>query len=469
MEAYGQKTLEDRGGGSMRTEAGAPSPIWLEQTAAEELAGICMEILGNARNELYLSMHFLDVALSSLRFVPDPSVQGMGTDGTALFFQMESLAALYKKNRILVNRTYLHGVLHCLFCHLWNRKRREKEYWDLACDIAAESVLDSLLRPCIRIPVSAARREFYMRLESRCRVLNAESVYRALREMELSRRELQRLTAEFYADDHRFWEQEQKPPLPSAARNRREDWDQKRQKMQVEMEAFSEEMSEDEKDLHSQLAVENRERYDYRKFLRKFSVLKETVQVDPDSFDYVFYHYGMELYGNMPLIEPLETKELRRVEDFVIVIDTSMSCSGELVQQFLEETYSVLTQSETYFKKVNIHIIQCDDQVREDAVITSAEALKSYMERITLRGCGGTDFRPAFQYVDELVGKQRFSRLKGLLYFTDGRGVYPVRRPAYDTAFVFMEQDFLDVDVPPWAIKIILSPEDLGGGMEEKG
>ena len=55
------------------------------------------------------------------------------------------------------------------------------------------------------------------------------------------------------------------------------------------------------------------------------------------------------------------------------------------------------------------------------------------------------------------------------MYFTDGRGVYPVRRPAYDTAFVFMEQDFLDVDVPPWAIKIILSPEDLGGGMEEKG
>ena len=171
----------------------------------------------------------------------------------------------------------------------------------------------------------------------------------------------------------------------------------------------------------------------------------------------------------MPLIEPLETKELRRVEDFVIVIDTSMSCSGELVRQFLEETYSVLTQSETYFKKVNIHIIQCDDRVREDVAITSAETLKSYMERLTINGCGGTDFRPAFQYVDELVGKQRFSRLKGLLYFTDGRGIYPVKRPVYDTAFVFMEQDFLDVDVPPWAMKIILSPEDLDRDVEEKG
>ena len=64
MEPYEQKTPGDRGNGIMRTEAGAPSPIWLEQAAAEELAGVCMEILGNARNELYLSMRFLDVALS---------------------------------------------------------------------------------------------------------------------------------------------------------------------------------------------------------------------------------------------------------------------------------------------------------------------------------------------------------------------------------------------------------------------
>ena len=97
MEPYEQKTPGDRGNGIMRTEA--------EQAAAEELAGVCTEILGNARNELYLSMRFLDVALSSLYFAPDPSVRGLGTDGTTLFFQMESLAAMYKKNRILVNRT----------------------------------------------------------------------------------------------------------------------------------------------------------------------------------------------------------------------------------------------------------------------------------------------------------------------------------------------------------------------------
>ena len=53
----------------------------------------------------------------------------------------------------------------------------------------------------------------------------------------------------------------------------------------------------------------------------------------------------MELYGNMPLIEHLETQEIQRIEDFVIVIDTSMSCKMGLVQKFLEETYGILSQS----------------------------------------------------------------------------------------------------------------------------
>ncbi len=68
--------------------------------------------------------------------------------------------------------------------------------------------------------------------------------------------------------------------------------------------------------------------------MKKFCVLKEEMQVDIDSFDYIFYHYGMEMYGNMPLIEPLETKEVNRIEDFVIAIDTSMSCKENWCRSF---------------------------------------------------------------------------------------------------------------------------------------
>ena len=157
-----------------------------------------------------------------------------------------------------------------------------------------------------------------------------------------------------------------------------------------------------------------------------------------------------------------KTKEVKKIEEFAIVIDTSMSCSGELVQKFLEETYSVLKENESFFKKINVHIIQCDEQVHSDCKITSEEELKEYMEHMELYGQGGTDFRPAFEYVEQLVREKEFHDLRGLIYFTDGYGIYPNRMPPFKTAFVFMQEDYTDVDVPVWAIKLILSEDELG-------
>ena len=68
-------------------------------------------------------------------------------------------------------------------------------------------------------------------------------------------------------------------------------------------------------------------------------------------FDYNFYTYGLRLYGNMPLIEPLESKEVKKIEEFVIIIDTSMSCSGELVRKFLEEPTVYLVRVRAFFTK----------------------------------------------------------------------------------------------------------------------
>ena len=78
-----------------------------------------------------------------------------------------------------------------------------------------------------------------------------------------------------------------------------------------------------------------------------------------------------------------------------------------------------------------------------------------------VQGMGGTDFRPAFAYVERLLAEKKFHKLRGLVYFTDGYGTYPLKKPVYDTAFVFFREDYQDVDVPPWAIKLILGEEEL--------
>lgn len=434
------------------------NPLQKEQEKELELAEIGMDILKNARNELYLNMRFLDVALSSLKFQPEWSEVSFGTDGQHLYFSPDGLISVYRQGRQWVNHLYLHSLMHCLFSHLYRKKQRNEEIWNLACDMTVEFVISGLYMKCVHLPQSPYRREWFQRLREEKKTITAEYLYRKLILMEPDMQEIKRLQQEFVFDDHSHWEDAKQS---KSSQQREKNWDDIRDRMQVEMETFSKEAADDIKSLEEQVRVENRKRYDYKEFLRKFSVLKEEMKVDMDSFDYIFYNYGMNLYGNMPLIEPLETKEEQKVEDFILVIDTSMSSKGELVQKFLEETYSILSEAESFARKINIHIIQCDDRIQEDVVITSRKQMEQYMKNFTIRGQGGTDFRPVFAYVEELKEKKCFQKLKGLVYFTDGYGTFPLRKPEYETAFVFMKEDYRDVDVPPWAIKIIIDKAEF--------
>ena len=423
-------------------------------------------ILSQARNELYLHMRFLDLALGSLPVLAKEGLHPAGADGSAFFFTPDELFGIYQRGRVFVNRLYLHSLFHCLFCHPFYGRGKNKASWNLACDIAVEAILDSLALKCIHVS-GTLRQAVYARLGERLGVLTAGGIYRELTSMELSKEELLRWRQAFCVDDHRLWEEEQPP---ARQRQRKKQWEDLRERMELDLETFSREAAEGSKGLAEQLHVENRRRYDYREFLRRFSVQKEEMQVDPDSFDYIFYHYGMSLYGNMPLIEPLETREVKKIEEFVIVIDTSMSCKDSLVKRFLEETYTVLMESESFFRSIHIRILQCDDRVQSDTEILDREALQDYMEHLTVKGQGGTDFRPAFAYVEELLARKVFYRLRGLIYFTDGYGSFPVKMPPYDAAFVFFREQYRDVDVPPWAIKLILGPEEMPlSGEERKG
>lgn len=437
---------------------------------AERLQEIGSSILRVARDELYLGMRFLDVALSSFSYQMDGQVHGFGTDGRVMYFQPQMLGGLYRENRILVNRGYLHMVFHCIFRHFaWSGtegKKRvddgitiQERMRDLSCDIAVEHMIDGMNYRSIRFSRSLLRRETYRLLEKEGKTLNAQRVYKILSEWNLNEKDLTNLEQEFRTDDHRYWESKKPDQKPNPMLSRK--WGEINDGIETDLETFSQEAGERDGGFLEQIKTENRSRYDYREFLRKFAVFHEELAVDDDSFDYNFYTYGLRLYGNMPLIEPLESKEVKKIEEFVIVIDTSMSCSGELVQRFLEETYGILSDSGNFFQKVNIHIIQCDEKVHSDVKITSREELQDYMDSLELYGDGGTDFRPAFAYVEELMEKREFENLKGLVYFTDGYGIFPAKMPPYRTAFVFMEQEPEDVDIPAWAMKLVITEEEL--------
>ena len=195
----------------------------------------------------------------------------------------------------------------------------------------------------------------------------------------------------------------------------------------------------------------------FQDFLRKFSVDREELKTDPESFDYGYYYFGLSQYGNMPLIEENEYREKRKIPELVIAIDTSYSTKGEMVKRFLEEAIAILADKEAFFTKCRVHIIECDDRIRKDLLVEDAEEMERYRERFEVSGGYGTDFRPVFHYIEDLQKKGELKELKALLYFTDGRGRYPKYAPSYTAAFIFPRgEDIDDENAPFWALKLYI-------------
>ena len=430
----------------------------------EEIGG---EILSAARNELYLNLPYLDVALCGLTFAPGGGVTvTLATDGETLYYDGSYLSDRYLRSRTMTNRAYLHVILHCMLRHLAKKRGKVPELWDLACDMAVESILDDMDYPCLGTGnAPALRRRWYGELRGEMKVLTAEGIYRFLLRRDLEEYERSRLQREFFADDHGLWAPESRE---EQEKSRRQDqkWQAASERTQTGLETVLAGQATGGEAVAQQLRVANRESVDYRAFLRRFAVPREVMAVDGDAFDYIFYTYGLQLYGNMPLVEPPETKEERRIEDFVIAIDTSMSTSGETVRQFLECTYAILRSTETFTRKVNIRILQCDDRVRSDRAIHDLEELRDYMEHFELTGGSATDFRPVFEHVARLREQGAFTQLRGVLYFTDGMGIYPRKRPPYDVAFIMMEDPGASFPVPPWAIRLTLTAPELEAAVQ---
>lgn len=212
-------------------------------------------------------------------------------------------------------------------------------------------------------------------------------------------------------------------------------------------------------ELSEELTIRNTGTYDFTHFLKQFARQGEEIKTDIESFDYIPYLYGLEHYGNIPLIEHLEYQEVNRLEELVIAIDTSGSCSLDTVRKFMEETYSILSNHENFFRKMNVYVIQCDSFIQDMAHITSEQDWQDYMKNLTIHGRGGTDFRPVFEYVEELRAKKELKDLKGLLYFTDGDGIYPEIPTDYKTAFVFYKEKEQHQKVPAWAACLTLDTE----------
>ena len=529
---------------------------------AEEIA---VQILKYSRNELLVSLRFMDLALCKLEYKME-NLNSIATDGKYMYFNPKHIFRLYETGSTELNHSYMHTVFHCIFYHPFVNKTIDNPVlWDLACDIAVEGIISELEMKQLETANTVFMNRELAELKGKYGKLTAEKLYRRFIASRISEREILRLQTLFAKDEHFPWysdesdsdqsnhksgqetqkgtqrkdkadkkesdkddkekqnikntsnsdndEDEQSNPNDAGdgeesnngdedsqnignssdsnneqteqadsndavnqqitaeadfsesvadSAKTKEEWQEISERMKVDVETISNGRGGQSQGLIQNLAEVNREKYDYTEFLKKFAILGEEMQVNDDEFDYVFYTYGLQLFKNVPLVEPLEYKDVKRIKEFVLAIDTSGSVQGDLVQKFVQKTYNVLKSTESFFSKINLHIIQCDDQIQEDVKITSQEEFDAYFSKMQLKGFGGNNEVLLFSYVDDLIKKGEFQNLKGMIYFTDGYGIFPQKKPEYEVAFVFVENERWPIPtVPPWVIKLVLEKEDL--------
>ncbi len=183
--------------------------------------------------------------------------------------------------------------------------------------------------------------------------------------------------------------------------------------------------------------AEDKAQVDYISVLRHFFKLQETSKENVESIDKAMYAWGMSMYDDIAFIEPEAESENVKMNTVVLAIDTSGSCYGKILSQFLAETKELFMKLSKFdFKK--FVVIQCDASIQRIDTYKNVRDFPSesdFNDGIKMRGFGVTDFVPVFDYIDNMLKNK--DKVDCLIYLTDGYGNYPDKAPKdYKTYFV---------------------------------
>lgn len=475
----------------------------------EKYSSLALEVISLAETKIVAQLRFLSTAVAEMEKQEITGVlsSGFASDGRKLYFHAENVLLDFKTEKNRVAAAMLHVFFHCLMGHPFDPKKNgfrkatgkeliERELWDIACDLAVEGARIQLSKSFLELHGDDRRTDELSRIADYAGADTAQAYYNYFINHGISKAEIEDLSRLFHRDDHRLWINRQNK-LSCVERNLpgqqehdtetgdededhvclariadevmraesnqriRDRWKNIAEYVKTDMELFPKRQGIHAGSLMNNMRQMLFEEVDYERFLQIFGAEHEVMKLSDEEFDLIYYTYGLELYQNIPLIEPLELCTDKRIREFVIAIDTSGSVQGEIVENFLRHTCQILQQTKHFFRQVNVCIIQCDSVVQNCTRLTNLEELEDYIKNLSLYGFGGTDFRPVFDYVDQLQREQKLGKLDGLLYFTDGAGIYPTKEPEYKTAFIFYREADIAANVPEWAIKAVLTSDHL--------
>lgn len=286
--------------------------------------------------------------------------------------------------------------MHHILAHSQRKLKRKGFLWQLATDFAINNLL---FKNGIKIPNGA-------NFDKKYKNMYAEEIYEELKKEQIE------AGFDAYEDDIKENEQEENQENKfTKVKNIEENLDER-----------DEEQWEYASTLAKEVAI--------RKSLMPLGFERLAKKVTAQNIDWKFELYNAinrHMRNNYAFMPP-NKKHLYRgfalpsltsdILSLIVAIDTSGSIQEEILGAFIEEFKTIMQN----FPAVNIELLIADAKVHAHYSFKGAEDMD-----FVLKGGGGTDYRPVFEYIDA-----NFPMSSMLLYFTDGDGIFPRIPPSYE-------------------------------------
>lgn len=362
-----------------------------------------------ARTSLLLDFEFFGQLALRLDVRMDASQPTeASTDGRAIYFHPEKAAALSEPELVWL---WAHEVMHCAKGDLWRGKGKDPERWNIAADYKVNQILDETMRAS----TAAARRMKAM--SGICRDpqydrLSAEEVYHQLPDNPQGRQPgaFTRAAPQAGGDEDGENGEGQGDDAGGNTLAQGDEALEAEWREAVATAATTTRMR-DRGHLPAGIAAAIEELMNpavsWRELLRQFAA-----RVTRDDYTWKrpnrrFAHAGV-------MLPSLRTEGLGTI---AVVRDTSGSITPELNRAFLTELQEIL---DTCHPEV-IHVLDCDARVHQHLEFRTGDDLRG----TAYRGGGGTDFVPAFDYLE-----RHHIEADAVIYLTDLYGRFPDGPPA---------------------------------------
>lgn len=364
-----------------------------------------------ARVQLLLDHPFYGLIATHIKLEENRNIKRVSTDGQTLFYNPRYVKDMdFEELKTVVAQVILHIALN----HIERRGERDPQRWDVATDYAVNPIL---AESGFRLPEGSLMEDNFEGLE-------AEAIYDLLTDDLLSRgrplTEISRnqgLVPTFLSD---LIDEENSMTQPFR------EIDLKRiiiQALQVARKQGTVPAG-----LERQLAAILNPDLPWEQLLTQYiyTTLKDDWRWVPPNRRFI--HSGISL--------PSAFSESLRL---IVAIDTSGSINDLQLTWFLSEIRGILAT----LRQFNLTILGCDAAVQDVFRFETGDTIEGI--KFTLRGKGGTDFRPVFDYV-----LQEQDVPDCLIFFTDGYGTFPESEPSYPVIWVISSRN----KNIPWGTRI---------------